>query len=81
MVILFIEDSANYWPEFTGLGHREVDKAAVTGDLKDVYAEAKGEGFDTKVMKRVVSLRRKDKVKVAEEDTLLDLYLSAIGGL
>ncbi len=59
----------------------EEDKAAVTGDLKDVYAEAKGEGFDTKVMKRVVSLRRKDKVKVQEEDTLLDLYLSAIGGL
>ncbi|MFN3806753.1 DUF2312 domain-containing protein [Asticcacaulis sp.] len=59
----------------------EEQKAAVTGDLKDVYAEAKGEGFDTKVMKRVVSLRRKDKMKVQEEDTLLDLYLSAIGGL
>jgi uncharacterized protein (UPF0335 family) len=59
----------------------EEDKAAIAGDLKDVYAEAKGEGFDTKVMRKVVSLRKKDKVKLQEEETLLDLYLSAIGGL
>jgi len=59
----------------------EEDKAAIAGDLKDVYAEAKGEGFDTKVMRKVVSLRKKDKIKLQEEETLLDLYLSAIGGL
>ncbi|MFT3996778.1 MAG: DUF2312 domain-containing protein [Asticcacaulis sp.] len=59
----------------------EEDKAAIAGDLKDIYAEAKGEGFDTKVMRKVVSLRKKDKQKLEEEETLLDLYLSAIGGL
>jgi len=59
----------------------EEDKAAIAADLKDVYAEAKGEGFDTKVMRKVVSLRKKDKIKLQEEETLLDLYLSAIGGL
>lgn len=59
----------------------EEDKAAIAGDLKEVYAEAKGEGFDTGVMRKVVSLRKKDKAKIEEAETLLDLYLSAIGGL
>jgi uncharacterized protein (UPF0335 family) len=59
----------------------EEDKAAIAGDLKDVYAEAKGEGFDTKAMRKIVSLRKKDRVKLQEEEALLDLYLSAIGGL
>jgi len=59
----------------------EEDKATIALDLTDVYAEAKGEGFDTKVMRKVVALRKKDKVKLQEEETLLDLYLSAIGGV
>ncbi|MFN3229227.1 MAG: DUF2312 domain-containing protein [Asticcacaulis sp.] len=59
----------------------EEDKKAVSEDLKEVYAEAKGEGFDTKILRKVVALRKKDKVKRQEEEALIDLYLSAIGGL
>ena len=59
----------------------EEDKAAVASDLKEVYAEAKGEGFDTKIMRKVVRLRKQDKAKRQEEEAILDLYLSAIGGL
>ena len=59
----------------------EEDKAAVASDLKEVYAEAKGEGFDTKILRKVVRLRKQDKAKRQEEEALLDLYLSAIGGL
>ena len=59
----------------------EEDKAAVGIDLKEVYAEAKGEGFDTKIMRKVVRLRKQDKAQRLEEEALLDLYVSAIGGL
>jgi uncharacterized protein (UPF0335 family) len=59
----------------------EEDKAAVAADLKEVFAEAKGEGFDTKTLRKVVRLRKQDKAKRQEEEALLDLYLSAIGGL
>ena len=59
----------------------EEDKAAVASDLKEVYAEAKGEGFDTKIVRKVVRLRKQDKAKRQEEEALIDLYISAIGGL
>jgi uncharacterized protein (UPF0335 family) len=59
----------------------EEDKAAIMTDLKEVYAEAKGNGFDTKILRKVVRLRKQDKAKRQEEDALVDLYLSAIGGL
>ena len=49
-------------------------------DLKEVYAEAKGEGFDTKILRKVIRLLKQDKAKRQEEEAL-DLYLSAIGGL
>jgi uncharacterized protein (UPF0335 family) len=57
----------------------EEDKAAVQTDLKEVYAEAKGNGFDTKIIRKVVRIRKQDKAKVQEEEAILDLYLSAIG--
>ena len=59
----------------------EEDKAAVANDLKEVFAEAKGEGFDTKILRKVIRLRKQDKAKRDEEEALIDLYLSAIGGL
>ena len=59
----------------------EEDKAAVATDLKEVYAEAKGEGFDTKIVRKVVRMRKQDKAKRQEEEALIDLYISAIGGL
>jgi uncharacterized protein (UPF0335 family) len=54
-------------------------KAAVMEDLKEVYAEAKGNGFDTKTLRKVVRIRKQDRAKRQEEEALLDLYLSAIG--
>ena len=59
----------------------EEDKAAVASDLKEVYAEAKGEGFDTKILRKVIRLRKQDSAKRQEEEALIDLYISAIGGL
>lgn len=58
----------------------EEDKAAVALDLKEVYAEAKGEGFDTKILRQVIRLRKKDSAKRQEEEALIDLYVAAIGG-
>ena len=57
----------------------EEDKAAVANDLKEVFAEAKGNGFDTKTLRKVVRWRKQDRAKRQEEEALLDLYLSAIG--
>ncbi len=57
----------------------EEDKAALALDLREVYAEAKGEGFDTKVLRKLISLRKRDARERAEEDQLLELYLSALG--
>jgi uncharacterized protein (UPF0335 family) len=57
----------------------EEDKAAVANDLKEVFAEAKGNGFDTKTLRKVVRIRKQDRAKRQEEEALLDLYLSAIG--
>jgi uncharacterized protein (UPF0335 family) len=59
----------------------EEDKAAIANDLKEVFAEAKGEGFDVKILRKVIRLRKQDKAKRQEEEALIDLYLSAIGGL
>ena len=59
----------------------EEDKAAVANDLKEVFAEAKGEGFDTKIMRKVIRLRKQDSAKRQEEEALVELYISAIGGL
>ena len=59
----------------------EEDKAAVANDIKEVFAEAKGEGFDVKILRKVIRIRKQDKAKRQEEEALVDLYLSAIGGL
>ena len=59
----------------------EEEKKALGADIKEVYAEAKGNGFDTKILRKVVRLRKQDKAKRQEEEALIDLYLSAIGGL
>jgi uncharacterized protein (UPF0335 family) len=57
----------------------EEERRAVSEDVKEVYAEAKGTGFDPKVMRKIVSIRRMDKHKREEEAEILDLYLSALG--
>lgn len=57
----------------------EGEKATIAADIKEVFAEAKGEGYDTKTMRKVIRLRKMDRAKRQEEEALLDLYLSAIG--
>jgi uncharacterized protein (UPF0335 family) len=57
----------------------EEEKAALGNDLKEVYAEAKGQGFDTKIMRQVVRIRKMETHEREERDALLDLYLSALG--
>jgi len=57
----------------------EEEKKAIADDIKDVYAEAKGSGFDVKIMRKIVSIRRQDNEKRREEEEILDLYLTALG--
>jgi len=57
----------------------EEDKAAVGEDLKEVYAEAKGVGFDTKIIRQIIRLRKIEVDKRRENDELLELYKAAIG--
>jgi uncharacterized protein (UPF0335 family) len=57
----------------------EEEKAALSEDIKEVYAEAKGNGFDTKVLRTVVRLRKQDSNERAEQEAVLDLYMHALG--
>jgi uncharacterized protein (UPF0335 family) len=57
----------------------EEEKRALAADIKEVYAEAKGTGFDTKVMRQIIKIRKMDKDKRDEQETLLELYERAIG--
>jgi len=57
----------------------EEEKAALSGDLREVYAEAKGNGFDVKALRSVVRLRKKDENERREEELILDTYLHALG--
>lgn len=57
----------------------EEEKKALSDDIKDVYAEAKANGFDTKTVRRVIRERKKDKAKREEEEALFDLYAHALG--
>ena len=57
----------------------EEDKKAIAEDIKEVYGEAKGVGFDTKVMRQVIRLRKMEQADRREQEELLDLYKRAIG--
>jgi uncharacterized protein (UPF0335 family) len=57
----------------------EREKAEVAEQIKEIYAEAKGNGFDAKILRRVVALRKQDRAKRMEQDAILDLYLTALG--
>jgi uncharacterized protein (UPF0335 family) len=59
----------------------EEERRALGADIKEVYAEAKGNGFDTKIMRQVIRLRRMDKDDLDEQETLLDVYRRALGML
>jgi uncharacterized protein (UPF0335 family) len=55
------------------------EKTEVNDQLKEVYAEAKGNGFDVKIIKKIIARRKKDRARVQEEESLTDLYLAALG--
>lgn len=57
----------------------EEEKTAIAGDIKEVYAEAKGNGFDTKVLRKIISIRKQDHNERMEQEALLELYLTALG--
>lgn len=57
----------------------EEEKAAVAEQIKEVYSEAKANGYDTKTLKKVVATRRKDKATRDEEESLFDTYMAALG--
>ena len=57
----------------------EEEKKAISDDIRDVFAEAKGTGFDVKTMRQVIKIRKQDKEERQEQEALLDLYMHALG--
>nr|WP_245826503.1 DUF2312 domain-containing protein [Rhodobacter aestuarii] len=59
--------------------HLDAEKKDITEQQKDVMAEAKARGYDTKVMKKIIALRKRDKNDVTEEEAIMDIYKAALG--
>lgn len=59
----------------------EEEKAAIAADIKEIYAEAKGNGFDTKTLRTIIRLRKMEPHDLEEQEAMLDLYRSALGML
>jgi len=59
--------------------HLEGERKALASEISDIYSEAKGAGFDVKVIRQVIALRKKEPAEVEKTETLLDLYKRALG--
>ena len=57
----------------------EAQKKDLAEEMKEVMAEAKGRGYDTKVLRKIIAIRKRDKDDLAEEEAILDLYKQALG--
>lgn len=57
----------------------EAQKSDLANEMKEVMAEAKGRGYDTKALRRIIAIRKRDKDDLAEEEAILDLYKQALG--
>ena len=57
----------------------EEEKKGIASDIKDIYAEAKGVGYDTKIVREIVKLRRMDQTERLEQEELVDVYMHALG--
>lgn len=57
----------------------EAEKATISADIREVYSEAKANGFDTKIIRKVIALRKKEAAEREEEESMLELYMSALG--
>lgn len=55
------------------------EKSEIMDEIREVYAEAKGRGYDTKVLRKIVARRKRDEEDVAEEEAVMDIYLTALG--
>ena len=60
---------------------QEEEKKTISDDIRDIYAEAKGNGFDVKALRTIVRMRKQDANERAEQEAILDLYLNAMGML
>lgn len=80
MVDVIDSSSKDYLNQFMARVERlEEDKRVVLDDIKELYAEAKAQGFDVKVLRQLVRIRKIDRAKLDEHEELLDLYKHAIG--
>ncbi len=57
----------------------EEERRALGGDIKDIFAEAKSAGFDVKVIRQIIRIRRQEPAEIEEQETLLDIYRRALG--
>ena len=57
----------------------EAEKKDIAEQIKEVFAEAKGRGYDTKVMKKIIAMRKRNRDDIAEEDAITQMYLAALG--
>ena len=57
----------------------EEEKREIAEQIKEVMAEAKGRGYDTKVLRKILALRKRDKDDIAEEEAVLEMYMAALG--
>lgn len=57
----------------------EEEKTGIAGDIKEVFAELKGRGFDAKAVRQILRIRKKDQAELQEEEAILDLYMQALG--
>lgn len=57
----------------------EEERKALAGDIKDIFTDAKGDGFDVKVIKQIIKLRKQEPAEVEEQETMLDTYRRALG--
>ena len=57
----------------------EEEKSTIAGDIKEIYAEAKGNGFDVKILRKVIARRKRDRDEIKEEEAILELYESQLG--
>jgi uncharacterized protein (UPF0335 family) len=61
--------------------HMEEEKATIAADIRDIYKEAKGNGFDTKALRDIVKIRKQDAAKRQEHEALVEVYMHALGML
>jgi len=57
----------------------EEEKAGIAGDIREIFSEAKGNGFDTGIMRKIIAMRKKDRAERQEEEAIVELYMQALG--